>query len=262
MSKISFTWSSYRYITGKGDYVLMRKMNWLVGSIALGIGLVIGMVGYALAITPVDGDSKLVNFWKDKPVTGTLQDQAPQSPTDTLNPLSPEENSLETPGTTNDSLPGSASGEGALNIPATSDPTFTQNSGVPTELAQKITTDYKQDIALFFDAWKSPEMMSFRSKLIKAYTGDLYEKHARQAERFIAQGIGIEVSQIQFDQVNVESATANAATLTASYRYVSQDYDIGEQVTIGEPTEHQVKVRVNLIKDNTRWLITGETPLQ
>lgn len=266
----------------------MRKMNWLVGSIALGIGLVIGMVGYALAITPVNGDSRLMSFLGNKDsqsVTGTMQNSDPQSP-DALNSsgsnvLTPEGNllgstepnslgtnpALGTSELNSESYPGSASGEGDLNTPGVTQPNSAtlpnaQSNGVSAEITQKVVADYKQDIGFFFEAWKSPEMVSFRAKLNKAYTGDLYEKHARQAEGFIAQGVGIEVSGIRFDQVIVESATATAATLTASYHYVAQDYNIGDQTPVGNKTEHQVKVRVNLIKDNTRWLITGETPIQ
>lgn len=242
----------------------MRKMNWLVGVIALGIGLVIGMVGYALAITPVDGTSRLVSFWENKEsqtVTGSLQDSDTQSP---ITPNPSDLDVLGTSGTSSDSYPGSASGEGTVTIPGTSSPIApnSQSNGVPAELSQKVITDYKQDIGLFFEAWKSTEMVSFRSKLNKAYTGELYEKHARQAESFIAQGLGIEVNDIRFDRVTVESATAAAATLTATYNYVAQDFNIGEQTPVGNKTEHQVNVRVNLIKDSTRWLITGETPLQ
>jgi hypothetical protein len=259
----------------------MRKMNWLVGSIALGIGLVIGMVGYALAITPVDGDSRLMSFWKKdaQPVTGTLQDSGTQSPVppgpSDLNLLQPQGSQLSpndsnglgvnpplgTTGTNSEGYPNSASGEGALTTPGTAVP-GSQSPGVPAEVSQKIVSDYKQNIGIFFEAWKSTDMMSFRSKLIKAYTGDLYEKHARQAESFIAQGIGIDVRDIRFDQLTVVSATATSATLTASYHYAAQDYDLGEQVAMGEKTEHQVNVRVNLIKNSNRWLITGETPIQ
>lgn len=253
----------------------MRKMNWLVGSIALVIGLVIGMVGYALAITPVDGDSRLMSFLGDKDAkaaTGSLQDSNTQTP-DAQNSLTTDPNSLDansplgTSGMNSESYPGSASGEGDLSAAGTTFPNSatlpdSQSNGVPVEIAQSIIADYKQDIGIFFEAWKSSEMVSFRSKLSKAYTGDLYEKHARQAESFIAQGVGIEVSNIRFDQVTVESSTATAATLTAVYHYVAQDYDIGEQSPFGEKKDHQVKVRVNLIKDNARWMITGETPIQ
>lgn len=237
----------------------MRKMNWLIGVIALGIGLVIGMVGYALAITPVNGDSRLVNFWGNKegsqPVTGSLQNPDTQS---SITPNRSDSNILTPEGNL-----GSPTVPNALSesYPASTLPNSPSN-GVPTELSGKVIADYKQDIGLFFEAWKSTEMVSFRSKLNKAYTGELYEKHARQAENFIAQGLGIEVSNIRFDRVTVESATATAATLTAAYNYVAQDYNIGEQAPVGNSTEHQVNVRVNLIKDNTRWLITGETPIQ
>lgn len=253
----------------------MRKKNWLVGSIALVIGLVIGMVGYALAITPVDGDSRLMSFLgnKDaKAATGSLQD-ANALTSGAQNPTPSDSNALGgnpplgTAGMNSESFPGSASGEGDLSTSGTIFPNSetlpnSQNNGVPAGIAQSIIADYKQDIGLFFEAWKSPEMVSFRSKLSKAYTGDLFEKHARQAESYIAQGVGIEISNIRFNQVNVESATAAAATLTAVYQYVAQDYDIGEQTPFGEKKDHQVKVRVNLIKDNARWKITGETPIQ
>jgi hypothetical protein len=241
----------------------MLKKNWLISSIALGIGMVIGGFGYALASTPVDGDSRLVSFWNKEaqPVTGTMQNSEENSdltsemspdlqyPTDPLNPLDP-------------GYPGSASGEGELTESEVATGTPPQNNAVADELAQKIVADYKQDIGLFFEAWKSPEMVSFRSKLAKAYKGDLYEKHARQAENFIVQGVGLEVSGIRFERVNVESATNTAATLTAQYSYVAQDYSIGEQAPVGEKTEHTVNVRVNLIKENSRWMITGETGIQ
>jgi hypothetical protein len=233
----------------------MRKMNWLVGSIALGIGLVVGVVGYALAVTtPLDGNSRFVSLWDDKDsqsVSGNLQDtDTTMNPSD-LNPLDPN--------TLTQNNPNSASGESDMTNPLLTPET--ENNGVNAELAHKIITDYKQDLGFFFEAWKSTDMLGFRSKLSKAYKGDVYENHARQAERFIAQGLGIDVSEIQFNQVDVESGTETAATLIADYCYTAQDYDIGEQLPAGEKTEHQVKVRVNLIYDGARWLITGETPV-
>ncbi|KTE93807.1 hypothetical protein AT727_02305 [Desulfitobacterium hafniense] len=232
----------------------MRKMYLLIGSVALGVGLVIGVVGHALATTPADGNPRLAFWNKDSQSTtgaigGMLNDStsgsalSPNNPDNGLNPLhpySPEEEVLD---------------------PAELEPGKATNN-VPEDLAQAILTDYKLNVATLFEAWKSPDMTAFRAKLAEAYTGELFEKHARQAEPFIAQGVGMEVSSIRFDELKVDSAASTSATLTAVYSYVAQDYDIGNQMTLGESTKHQVKVRANLVKKDTRWLITGETLLE
>lgn len=232
----------------------MRKMYLLIGSVALGVGLVTGAVGHALATTPADGSPRLAFWNKDSQSTtgavgGMLNDStsgsalSPNNPGNGLNPLhpySPEEEVLD---------------------PAELEPGKAANN-VPEDLAQAILTDYKLNVATLFEAWKSPDMTAFRAKLAEAYTGELFEKHARQAEPFIAQGVGMEVSSIRFDELKVDSAAPTSATLTAVYSYVAQDYDIGNQMTLGESTKHQIKVRANLVKKDTRWLITGETLLE
>lgn len=236
------------------EIFVMRKMYLLIGSVALGVGLVIGVVGHALATTPADGNPRLAFWNKDSQSTtgnigGMLNDStsgsalSPNNPDNGLNPLhpySPEEEVLD---------------------PAELEPGKATND-VPEDLAQAILADYKLNVATLFEAWKSPDMIAFRAKLAEAYTGELYEKHARQAEPFIAQGVGMEVSSIRFDELKVDSAASTSATLTAVYSYVAQDYDIGNQMTLGESTKHQVKVRANLVKKDTRWLITGETLLE
>ncbi|MEM5816957.1 MAG: hypothetical protein AAGU16_03725, partial [Desulfitobacterium hafniense] len=218
----------------------MRKMYLLIGSVALGVGLVIGVVGHALATTPADGNPRLAFWDKDSQSTtgaigGMLNDSTsgsalnPNNPDNGLNPLhpySPEEEVLD---------------------PAELEPGKAMNN-VPEDLAQAILTDYKLNVATLFEAWKSPDMTAFRAKLAEAYTGELFEKHARQAEPFIAQGVGMEVSSIRFDELKVDSAASTSATLTAVYSYVAQDYDIGNQMTLGESIKHQIKVRANLVK--------------
>lgn len=240
----------------------MRKMYLLIGSVALGVGLVLGVVGHALATTPVDGSSRLA-FWDKKesqsttgPIGGSLSESTAGSP---LNPNNPSPtNGLFNPDP-ND--PEASSGL----YPSTPeeediDPSEVE-SNISEALALKIIADYKLNIASLFEAWKSTDMISFRAELSEAYTGELFEKHARQAEPFIAQGVGLEVSDIQFNEVKVEAATLGSATLTASYKYVAQDYDIGNQVAMGESTQHQVSARVNMVKKDNHWLITGETIL-
>lgn len=129
-------------------------------------------------------------------------------------------------------------------------------------MAQQVITDYKQNIGIFFGAWKSTDMASFRLKLAKAYTGDLFEKHARRAEEYLVQGIGLDVSRIVFDQVDVESVTENTATLRVDYRYTARDYNLTDGTAVGEEHEQIVQVRVNLVKQNSRWVITGESTIQ
>lgn len=240
----------------------MRKINWLIGSITLGMGMVIGIVGYAAATTPSTGNSLLTKLGIGKEaqmVSSTVKSDAANTDslnTNTTSPNTASPNMNPSPDLNgNPSLPASASGE---------DSTAENNgsSSVPNELAQKIISDYKQDIGYFFGAWKTADMIKFRSSLSKAYVGDLYEKHARQAEGYITQGVGMDVSDLRFDEVKVESSTANSATLQATYQYTAQDYSLGEETSQGEKTEHLVHIRVNLIQANGRWLISGETSLE
>lgn len=252
----------------------MRKINWLIGSIALGVGMAVGIAGYTVATTPATGNSLLTKLGVGKEaqvVSSTVNPNAANS-----DPLNSNATSSNTPNQNktpdlngNLNYPSSASGEesaagstGSGNSANGGSTSGTAGSTpVPNELAQKITSDYKQDIGYFFGAWKSTDMIKFRSSLAKAYVGDLYEKHARQAEEYITQGVGMEVSDLRFDEVSVESATSNSATLQTTYRYTAQDYSLGDETTQGEKTEHLVHIRVNLIQSNGRWLISGETPL-
>lgn len=231
----------------------MRKINWIVGSVALGLGMVIGIVSYAVATTPAAGNSLLTKFGVGNEtqaaittMPGNTADSVTTNPSPGLNvdPLSPSEGPLAGESEKDSTLKGTGNG-----------------SSVDEVLSQKIISDYKQNIGYFFGAWQSRDMVTFRNQLAKAYVGELYEKHARKAESFITQGIGLEVSNIFFENIKIESATSNAATLEATYRYVAQDYDLGEQMPQGDETEHLVHVRVNLILTNDHWLIAGETPL-
>ncbi|SHH29230.1 hypothetical protein [Desulfosporosinus lacus] len=212
----------------------MRKMNYLFGALALGLGVLVGTLGVSLltnSSSPTSFISKLRGQDKIQTVSGTVNDPI-QTP-----PLDPA-----TAGMSESDLH-SLSNKDSL-------------------MAQQVITDYKQNIGIFFGAWKSTDMASFRLKLAKAYTGDLFEKHARRAEEYLVQGIGLDVSQIVFDQVDVESVSENAATLRVDYRYTARDYNLTDGTAVGEEHEQIVQVRVNLVKQNSRWVITGESTIQ
>ncbi|MCO5385958.1 hypothetical protein [Desulfosporosinus sp.] len=212
----------------------MRKMNYLFGALALGLGVLVGTLGVSLltnSSSPTSFISKLRGQDKIQTVSGTVNDPI-QTP-----PLDPA-----TAGMSESDLH-SLSNKDSL-------------------MAQQVITDYKQNIGIFFGAWKSTDMASFRLKLAKAYTGDLFEKHARRAEEYLVQGIGLDVSRIVFDQVDVESVTENTATLRVDYRYTARDYNLTDGTAVGEEHEQIVQVRVNLVKQNSRWVITGESTIQ
>lgn len=124
---------------------------------------------------------------------------------------------------------------------------------------QKIISDYKLALGILFEAWKAPDMASFRTKISSAYTGDILEKHCVKAEQFISKGVGLYVTKVTFDDVKIESADNNSATLTASYRYSVRDYNLTEKQPEGKELNHLIKLRVNLVKINSQWMITGET---
>lgn len=211
----------------------MRKINWIVGSVALALGIGLGMLSIALASNPIAPNllAKMNLFKQAAPLDHAV-----------------------TAGTTPD-------GTSTTSTTAAVDKPLQDGLGeaVSPLLAQQIVGDYKQDIGFFFDAWKSTDMTTYRSKLAKAYAGDLLERHARQAEEYILQGVGLDVSLINFDNVVVEAADAGTATLRADYRYTASDFVLNEGKTVGTPNEHVVHVRVNLIKSGQRWVITGET---
>lgn len=136
-----------------------------------------------------------------------------------------------------------------------------QESGIYVAQAEqeKIISDYKLALGILFEAWKSPDIATFRSKINTAYTGDILEKHCARAEQYIAKGTGLYVTKVSFDHVKIESADNNSATLTASYRYTVKDYHLTEKQPVGAEQNHFIELRVNLVKINAQWLITGET---
>lgn len=231
----------------------MRKRNILVGAIALSLGIIVGTMGVSYLTNPDASTSfiaKLTGQNKIQTVSGSVSQTGQTSPT-------------------GDGLAADLSGTSAVNPneKATDTLSTSQNGSgtentVSDEIKQKIIADYKQDIGTFFGAWKSVDIATFRVKLAKAYTGDLLEKHAKRAEEYLSQGIGLDVSQVTFDQVTVESADTNTATLLVDYRYTAKDYNLTNQVSIGEAHEQVVHMRVNLLKQNSSWLITGESVVE
>ncbi len=123
----------------------------------------------------------------------------------------------------------------------------------------RIVSDYKQALGILFDAWKVKDMPTFRSTIGSAYTGEIMESHIRKAEKYISKGIGLYVSDVSFDDVDIESADKYSATVNAIYRYTVSDFDLDEEYPVGEKFEHFVHVRANLVKIDSKWMITGET---
>jgi hypothetical protein len=217
----------------------MRKMNLLLGALALGLGVIVGTLGVSLLANPSSPGSfisKLRGQDNVQTVTGVVNDST-QTP--------PFLNTVQDDLFKTNAALYSANPDSILN-----------------QAEQQIVADYKQDIGIFFGAWKSADMNTFRLKLAKAYTGELFEKHARRAEEFLVQGIGLDVTQITFDQVDVESVDANTATLRVDYRYKARDYSLADGAAFGEEHEQTVQVRVNLLKQNSHWMITGESSIR
>ncbi|UWG97001.1 hypothetical protein LPY66_19365 [Dehalobacter sp. DCM] len=135
-------------------------------------------------------------------------------------------------------------------------------TNLPTDDVQlEIVAQYKQALGILFDAWKAKDMATFRSAIEGAYTGELMEKHIAKAEGYIPEGIGLDISNIVFDEVKVESTDNYTATVDAIYRYTARDYDLNTQKPVGLEQVHEVHVRANLVKIATQWMITGETTI-
>ena len=126
---------------------------------------------------------------------------------------------------------------------------------------EKIIADYKKNLGILFEAWKAEDMTKFKEMISGAYTGQLMENHIQKAEKYLPNGIGLYISEVSFDDIRVESADKHSATVKAIYRYTVSDYDIDESYPYGEEFKHFVHVRTNLVKVDSDWLITGETPI-
>ena len=241
----------------------MRKMNYLFVALALGLGVIVGTLGLSLltkSSSPTSFISKLRGQDKIQTVSGAVSNPEQASSIVSMAPDAPAGN--------NDSLNGA-------NPDSTSNPVGQQNDALSlgqnqdnkdaaalSPLQQNIISDYKQDIGIFFGAWKSVDMATFRLKLAKAYTGELFEKHARRAEEYLVQGLGLDVSQITFDRVDVENADTNTATLRVDYHYTARDYNLVDAAPVGDAHEQNVHVRVNLLKQNSHWMIVGESTVK
>ena len=131
-----------------------------------------------------------------------------------------------------------------------------------TEAEQaKIVDDYKMSLALLFEAWRSPDMLTFEKKIAGGYTGDLKDRHLDRAQSYISNGKGLYVDDLKFNLAMIESATATTATLVASYTYTARDFDLNKTQAYGAKVDHEVHVRAELVKVNERWLISGETAI-
>ncbi|MDR3539683.1 MAG: hypothetical protein P4L69_01740 [Desulfosporosinus sp.] len=237
----------------------MRKMNYMYGALALGLGVLVGTLGVSLLVnssSPASFISKLRGQDKIQTVAGAISNPAQPSPPLNTVPDVLSGSNVPSP----DSVSNQAGQQNdPLNLGQNGD---NKDAATLSTLKQQIITDYKQDVGIFFDAWKSVDMDTFRSKLAKAYTGELFEKHARRAEGYLVQGLGLDVSQITFDRVDVENADANTATLRVDYRYTARDYNLADATPVGEEHEQNVHVHVNLLKQNSHWMITGESVIQ
>lgn len=136
-----------------------------------------------------------------------------------------------------------------------------KDSELSTAEQGKIISDYKQNLGILFDAWKAEDISIFKERIAEAYTGQLMENHIKKAEEFISGGVGLYIDEVSFDDIRIETADKYSATIKAIYRYTVRDYNLAEASPYGEEYKHFVHVRANLIKMDSRWLITGETAI-
>ncbi|MGI5901096.1 MAG: hypothetical protein ACOX7U_01315 [Desulfitobacteriia bacterium] len=197
----------------------MRKIYWLVTPLVFCLGLTVGVFGHAAW-----GTNLPLGFLKNNDLRVT------------------EAAKIE---------PGNYPAPGDQNGAEDPDPSLAEH--------EKIEADYKQAVGLLFDAWKVNDIKDFRQILSRAYTGEILESHVKKAEKYLSEGIGLYVSQLQFDNVVIEAADEHSATVDAVYRYTVQDYDLDEQYPFGKEISHFVHVKANLVKIDGKWLITSET---
>ena len=217
----------------------MRKTYWLLTISVFFIGILIGVAGYIVWETSIQPGS----HYQDKDNAAKIDASIFELP--------------------NPSIRSHDLGLGPLEENGTiKDKNQDQNNTDLTQAEQeKIISDYKKNLGILFDAWKAEDMPTFRERIANAYTGQLMENHILKAEKYLPNGIGLSISEVSFDDMRIESADKYSATVKAIYRYTVRDYNLAEGYPYGEEYKHFVHVRANLVKIDSRWLITGETSI-
>lgn len=246
----------------------MRKIYWLVTPLIFCLGIVVGVFGYIFWQTnfqsginaPEKSNATKVSQTDSSPYFNQSQDNNP----------GPYQGYPSEPLTDSGDLTESGSGD-ISDLDDLTEQDVSLSNDRQNQVADQIMLteteqytllkDYKQAIGILFDAWKEKDILTFRSKLDSAYTGEILENHVNKAEKYLSNGVGIYVSDIIFDHVAIESADKYSATIDAIYRYTSQDYDVDKQQAYGEKISHFVHVRANLVKIDSQWKITSETPI-
>lgn len=216
----------------------MRKRYWFLTVLIFFLGITIGVFGHM--------------YW------GTALQPGVNQPGEKENATKVDAQQTDTPKYTlpDPSITGHDAGIGTL---LEQEKIEKEQIAVSAAEQEKIIADYKQALGILFDAWKSKDMPAFRASIGNAYTGAIMDSHIKKAEKYLPRGIGLYVSKVSFDDVDIESADKYSATVNAIYRYTVQDYDLDEEFPVGEEYNHFVHVRANLVKIDSRWMITGET---
>jgi hypothetical protein len=218
----------------------MRKRYWFLTVLVFCLGIALGVFGHM--------------YWGAAFQPGVNQPEEKENATKVDAIKANSQYALPDP-----TIKGHDAGIGSLN-PEDEDGNTDENQIAISKTEQdKIISDYKQSLGLLFDAWKAKDMPAFRSVIAGAYTGEIMENHVKKAEKYLPQGVGLYISDVSFDDVDIESADKYSATVNAIYRYTVRDYDLDEEYPFGEEVSHFVHVRANLIKMDSRWMITGET---
>ncbi|NLM20146.1 MAG: hypothetical protein GX207_00130 [Peptococcaceae bacterium] len=231
----------------------MRKIYWLVTPLIFCLGIVVGVFGYIFWQTNFQSGinaPEKSNATKVSQIDSNSYDSNPYFDRFQNNNAGPYQGYTPEPLTEPD-----VSSHNDLQSQAAAQIALTESE------QHILLKDYKQAIGILFDAWKEKDILAFRSKLDSAYTGEILENHVNKAEKYLSKGVGIHVSDVIFDHVAIESADKYSATIDAIYRYTSQDYDLDKQQAYGEKINHFVHVRANLVKIDSQWKITSETPI-
>lgn len=224
----------------------MRKRYWVLTVSVFILGVAVGIAGHLFwqaSIQPETNSPNSSNATKVDAIKSSL-------PGFTL----PDPN-----GSSNDVESGSVEGEGEGQENNDNADNALNLVSVSKSEQEKIIADYKLAIGILFDAWKVKDMPAFRTQIANGYAGELMESHIKKAEKFLPKGIGLYVTNVQFDDIDIESADKNSATISAIYRYTVRDYDLDEEYPVGDEVNHFVHVRANLVKFESQWKITGET---
>lgn len=144
--------------------------------------------------------------------------------------------------------------------PAPQSTPSTVTQATTAESAQ-VVDDFKSDMANSFKAWQSTDMQEFRKVSQTGLAGALLEQKVTEADQFISAGQGADVTDINYDSINLTNLTPDSATIDCELTYSGVEYNPLTEENGNKFGPIKLKQEYGLQKTDNHWYIVTEKEL-